>query len=53
MLDTRLPTFLIERMFAARFSLPAGKQPIREFLAVVRQYLDGLDRTSLVQGVEK
>ncbi len=44
---------LVKLMIAAAFAFPAGKQPVRELLAVVDQQLVDPDRTGLVQCLEE
>lgn len=53
MLDAQLLAQLIELMVAAGFAFPAGKQPVRELLAVVRQQLGDFERTGFVQSLQK
>ena len=53
MLDAQLLAQLIELMVAAGLALPAGKQAIRELLAVVSQQLGDPDRTGLVQRLQE
>ena len=47
-LDAQLPAQLIELMVAAGFAFLAGKQAVRELLAVVGQQLGDPERTGLV-----
>lgn len=44
---------LVKLMVAAAFAFPAGKQPVRELLAVFDQQLVDPDRTGLVQCLRK
>ena len=52
-LDAQLPAQLIELMVAAGFAFLAGKQAVRELLAVVGQQLGDPERTGLVQCLQK
>ena len=51
--DTQFLAQLVELMVAAGLALPAGKQAVRELLAVVGQQLGDPDRTGLVQCPQK
>ena len=52
-LDAQRMAQPVKLMLAAGLFSPAGKQPIRERLAIVSEHLVDSDRACLVQGLQK